>query len=311
MAINPALIKAAVQVVTSEKGRKGLLIAIFLPIGILMLIICFIFYILTAPFQFLSDTFDLSLEEKAAVQNAQISYSGYLMPENKVLDRGGFYPYPTEGTTGSRGFSATPVHHPVLGISRPHWGQDFNTEWHSNVYAIADGKVFNTGVNDEAGMFLTIYHDVNGKQFFTRYLHLSAVHVLPDSRVRQGDVVASEGGEPGKDMYPGTSTGHHLHFEVREGSTYSSAVPVDPKLYIDPIPVEISCTSGSGSIKVNITGGRDRGYEISIDGGKTWEATFDKSYTFKSLNNGSYNVVARDWSYQDNISKVSPISVRK
>lgn len=309
MAINPALIKAAVQVVSSEKGRKGLVIAIFVPIGILMLIICFIFYILTSPFQFLTDTFSLSSEEQTAIQNAQTDYGFYVMPENKVLDRGGIYTYPTEGTTGSRGFSSTPVHHPVLGISRPHWGQDFNTDWHSNVYAIADGQVYNMGVNDQSGMFLVLYHNVNGKQFFTRYLHLSAIHVQQNSRVRQGDAVASEGGEPGKDMYPGTSTGHHLHFEVREGSTYSSAVPVDPKLYIDPVPIEISCLSGKGNIKVNITGGRDRGYEVSNDGGKTWADTFEKTYTFSNLNSGSYSVVARDWSYEDNISKVSAVIV--
>lgn len=310
VAINPALIKAIVQVVSTEEGRKGILIAIFVPIGILMLVMCFIGYILTAPFQFLSDNFGLSAEEQTALKDAQTHYGSYLMVGNKALDRGGLFTYPTEGTTGSRGFSATPVHHPVLGISRPHWGQDFNTEWHSDVYAITDGQIVNMGVNDEAGMFLTIYHDVNGKQFFTRYLHLSAIHVLPDSQVRQGDVVASEGGEPGKDMYPGTSTGHHLHFEVREGSTYSSAVPVDPKLYIDPIPVEISCSSGTGSITVNITGGRDRGYEVSIDGGKTWAATFEETYTFSSLDTGSYNVVARDWSYPDNVSTVSEVSVR-
>ena len=98
---------------------------------------------------------------------------------------------------------------------------------------------------------------------------MSAIHVQQNSLVRQVDAVASEGGEPGKDMYPGTSTGHHLHFEVREGRTYSSAVPVDPKLYIDPVPVEISCLYGKGDIK----GGRDRGYEVSNDGGKTWAAT--------------------------------------
>lgn len=309
MAINPAIIKAAIQVVASEKGRKGLMIAIFVPIGILMLMICLIFYILTSPLKFLTDTYSLSANEQNAIQNAQTDYGFYLMPENKALDRGGIFTYPTEGTTGSRGFSPTPVHHPVLGISRPHWGQDFNTDWHSNVYAIADGQVYNMGVNDEAGMFLVLYHDVTGKQFFTRYLHLSAIHVHQNSQVRQGDAVASEGGEPGKDMYPGTSTGHHLHFEVREGSTYSSAVPVDPKLYIDPVPVEISCLSDKGNIKVNITGGRDRGYEVSNDGGKTWAGTFEKTYTFSNLNPGSYSVVARDWSYPDNISKESVVSL--
>lgn len=141
---------------------------------------------------------------------------------------------------------------------------------------------------------LLLNHNVNGKKFFTRYLHLSAIHAIPDSIVKQGDVIASEGGEPKKeegkpyDYYPGTSTGHHLHFEVREGSSYGSAVPVDPKLYIDPIPVRISCTSSSESIKIKISGGRDRGFDVSIDGGATWTTTYSSTYMISGLSAGTY-----------------------
>lgn len=133
--------------------------------------------------------------------------------------------------------------------------------------------------------------------------------------MKQGDVIASEGGEPKKeegkpyDYYPGTSTGHHLHFEVREGSSYGSAVPVDPKLYIDPIPVRISCTSSSESIKIKISGGRDRGYDVSIDGGATWTTTYSSTYKISGLSAGTYRVVARDSSYIDNISDISSITV--
>ncbi|EMS72324.1 peptidoglycan DD-metalloendopeptidase family protein [Ruminiclostridium cellobioparum] len=322
MAINPALIKAAVQVLSSKEGRKGLLISILIPVFLLFFVVCIFAYVLMAPIDFLSSKLGLSGYERTTIENAQDKYRDYIKPENKVIDRGGFYSYPSDGTTGSRGFSATPVPHPVLGISRPHWGQDFNSEWHSNVYSIADGQVYDLGFNDEAGMYVTIYHNVDGRQFFTRYLHLSAIHAIPDSKVKQGDVIASEGGEPKKeegkpyDYYPGTSTGHHLHFEVREGSSYGGATPVDPKLYIDPIPVEISCThsdsSGSeptGSITVKIKGGRERGYDISLDGGSSWTNTQSKTYTFENLGSGTYSVVARDASYIKNISKISHITI--
>jgi murein DD-endopeptidase len=315
MAVNPLLVKAAVQVLSSKDGRKVLLTIVLTVIILLLLIICMFVYILSAPFEFLVSKLGLSGQEKEIIQNAQIQYKDYIKPENKIVDRGGYYPYPNDGTPGSRGFSATPVKHPVLGISRPHWGQDFNSEWHSNIYSIADGQVYDLGINDEAGMYITIYHNVNGKKFFTRYIHLSAIHAIPDSIVKQGDVIASEGGEPKKeegkpyDYYPGTSTGHHLHFEVREGSTYGSAVPVDPKLYIDPIPVIISCSTSNRSIKIKISGGRDRGYEVSINGGASWTTTHSSTYTNSGLSAGTYKVVARDASYIKNISGIKTVII--
>ena len=322
MAINPALIKLAIQAVSTKEGRKMILISILAPVFMALLLISLIAYILSAPFDFIASKFGLSGDKSTVIQSAQVQYADYIKPENKVIDRGGFFSYPSNGKTGSRGFSADPVPHPVLGISRPHWGLDFNSEWHSNVYSIADGQVVDMGFNEEAGMYVTIYHNINGKQFFTRYIHLSGVHALPDSKVRQGDVIAFEGGEPKKedgrpyDYYPGISSGHHLHFEVREGSTYSSAVPVDPKLYIDPIPVQITCTSSNctnsdadGSITVNITGGRDRGYDISRDGGVTWVNTNSKTFTINNLSPGTYHVLARDTSYVENKSSVSVITI--
>lgn len=319
MAINPALVKAAIQVLSSKEGRKGIMSIILISVFLLFLVICIFAYVLMAPIDFLSDKLGLSGSDRANIQDAQVKYRDYIKPENKVIDRGGFYSYPSDGTTGSRGFSATPVPHPVLGISRPHWGQDFNSEWHSNIYSIADGQVYDLGFNEEAGMYVTVYHNVDGRQFFTRYIHLSAIHAIPDSQVKQGDVIAAEGGEPKKqdgeayDYYPGTSSGHHLHFEVREGRFYSIANPVDPKLYIDPIPVEIiECSTEdsledehTGSITVKLKGGRDRGYDISYNGGMTWTKTKKKEYKFENLGYGDYDVVARDSSWTENISDIT------
>lgn len=48
----------------------------------------------------------------------------------------------------------------------------------------------------------------------------------------QGEVIALEDGDPTTDPNPGTSTGHHLHFEIRKLSGNSSK-NVDPNNYID------------------------------------------------------------------------------
>ncbi len=51
MAINPALVKAAVQALSTEDGCKVVLISILGPVFLLLLIICLFAYILSAPFQ--------------------------------------------------------------------------------------------------------------------------------------------------------------------------------------------------------------------------------------------------------------------
>ena len=323
MAVSPTLVKIAVQALATKDGRKIILMSILGPIVFLFLLISLFAYVISAPSQWLAKTFGFSSNENAIVQNVQAQYRNYIKPENKYIDRGGFFVYPTDGTTGNRGFSAIPVPHPVLiDVTRPHWGQDFNSQWHSNIYSIADGQVVDLGINEETGMYITIYHNEDSKKFYTRYLHLSGIHALPDAEVKQGDVIASEGGEPNKnagqpfDMYPGISTGHHLHFEVREGSSYSSAIPVDPKLYIDPIPVEITCSAkgcsksdSDGSITITLKGGRDRGFDVSSDGGTSWTTISSKTYTISDLSSGDYRVVARDASYIKNISRISTVHI--
>ena len=49
-------------------------------------------------------------------------------------------------------------------------------------------------------------------------------------KVRQGNVIGIEGGDPKKDPNTGSSTGHHLHFEIRKKSGYGN--DVNPKDYI-------------------------------------------------------------------------------
>lgn len=320
--VNPKLILTGTKLVATKDGRKALYGLILGIIIILLLLFSFFAYMISAPFSWLKDIFGFSGSEIVNLQEVQSNYKNFIQLSTRVIDRGGYYLYPTEGTTGTRGFSLAPVPHPVLNVPRPHLGQDFNTAWRSDLMAIADGQVVDIGIGDETGMYITLIHNINGKKFFTRYLHLSRIFALQDAQIKQGDVIAAEGGQPnlndGKpfDVFPGVSTGHHLHFEVREGSNWSDAVPVDPKLYIDPIPVSISsssqsCTSSDsdGSIIVNISGGRDRGFEVSKDGGVTWTYTNEKQYKFSSLTAGTYSVIARDISYISNSSSISKVEV--
>lgn len=69
--------------------------------------------------------------------------------------------------------------------------------------------------------------DKNGATFYSLYAHLSKLDVKVNQRVKSGQIIGKEGGDPGKDPNPGYSTGHHLHFEIRS-PTDSSQDKIDP-----------------------------------------------------------------------------------
>ena len=65
---------------------------------------------------------------------------------------------------------------------------------------------------------------------YSFYAHLSQVNVEKGQKVKQGEVIGLEGGNPAEDPNPGNSTGRHLHFEIRTSPEYGA--DVDPNEYI-------------------------------------------------------------------------------
>lgn len=124
--------------------------------------------------------------------------------------------------------------HPVKGTAKKHTGIDFVPEWHSDIYAVANGYVARVDYDDSFGNSITIVHydEAEGEPaFFSFYAHLSAVYVEEGDKITVGDIIAREGGDPDFDEFPGSSTGHHLHFEIRLESKYGS--DVNPKLFLN------------------------------------------------------------------------------
>lgn len=110
------------------------------------------------------------------------------------------------------------------GTTKWHSGVDICGAHHQDIVSVADGVVVTavSGGNSSYGNYIIIYHEDLG--IYTLYGHLNRVEVSVGQTVSQGDVIAEEGGAKW-DNNPGSSTGHHLHFEVRKGSnSYSSAV---------------------------------------------------------------------------------------
>ncbi|MBQ2938059.1 MAG: cadherin-like beta sandwich domain-containing protein [Clostridia bacterium] len=121
--------------------------------------------------------------------------------------------------------------HPTTGEYKKHTGIDLAGTWHTEILAVADGEVTFAGVQSGFGNCVEIKHVVDGKIVYSFYAHLSRIDVEVGDIVKQGEVIGLEGGDPESDPNPGSSTGHHLHFEIRSASGYGN--DVDPNDYID------------------------------------------------------------------------------
>ena len=120
--------------------------------------------------------------------------------------------------------------HPITGVIKKHTGIDISGVHHTEILAVADGEVTFAGVQNGYGNCVEIKHIVNGETIYSFYAHLSRIDVKVKDTVKQGQVIGLEGGAPESDPNPGSSTGHHLHFEIRKSSGYGN--DVDPTNYI-------------------------------------------------------------------------------
>ena len=93
---------------------------------------------------------------------------------------------------------------PVTGRIAPHKGVDFALPIGTPVLAVGDGEVVMAKNGGAAGNYVAIRH---GRQYTTRYMHLSKALVKPGQKVKRGDRIALSGNT-------GRSTGPHLHYEV-------------------------------------------------------------------------------------------------
>lgn len=103
--------------------------------------------------------------------------------------------------------------HPVTGRISPHNGTDFAAPVGTSVYASGDGVVVRALHHPLAGNYVVIKH---GREYMTRYLHLSKILVKKGQKVSMGDKIALSGNS-------GRSTGPHLHYElIKNGRAVNS-----------------------------------------------------------------------------------------
>lgn len=90
-----------------------------------------------------------------------------------------------------------------------------------------NGKVYSCGCGYGYGNYVIIDHGISGGQYYrTVYAHLKpgSITVSTGQKVNQGQKIGAVG-------TTGNSTGYHLHFEIRQGSSSKSLSPVNPKKF--------------------------------------------------------------------------------
>lgn len=110
------------------------------------------------------------------------------------------------------------------GISKNHTGIDYGVPVGTKIVAAGDGVVTETGLHRQYGQYIIIKH---GKKS-TLYAHLSKLLIKRGQNVVAGQVTALSGGKKGA-FGAGTSTGPHLHFEVRDNGGVGAQGRVNPK----------------------------------------------------------------------------------
>jgi hypothetical protein len=107
---------------------------------------------------------------------------------------------------------------PCRYCSSYHQGLDFNPGAGTPIFAIADGIVIQSEYSGGFGQHAIIEHVINGQRVTSTYAHMTggSSPLVVGEEVLVGDFVGTVGST-------GTSTGAHLHFEIRIDD-----IPIDP-----------------------------------------------------------------------------------
>lgn len=106
--------------------------------------------------------------------------------------------------------------HPIYKTRKMHKGIDLTARTGTKIYAAGDGVVTRAQLGRGYGKMVEIDH---GYTYSTLYAHMSKILVREGQQIKRGDVIGLVGNT-------GTSTGPHLHYEVRK-----NGVPVNPINY--------------------------------------------------------------------------------
>ncbi|MBR5441790.1 MAG: M23 family metallopeptidase [Clostridia bacterium] len=136
---------------------------------------------------------DYEVRDESSVPD-NVSVNNYTLSQNMFL--------PLKGEITSPFGLRT---HPISREPRFHAGIDIAASTGTPIYSAFDGKVIYAGYDQWNGNYLKIQHENN---IMTVYCHCQTLYVKKGDVVKMGEKIAAVGST-------GSSTGPHLHFELR------------------------------------------------------------------------------------------------
>ena len=140
---------------------------------------------------------DAEIARRERELQAQLAASG-----NTIVSESGFI-WPSYATVITSLFGSRI--HPITGRPNNHTGVDIAASGGSDIWAAKSGVVLTSTYNNSYGNYVVISH-ANGES--TLYAHMSRRLVSEGETVTQGQTIGLVGST-------GSSTGNHLHFEIR------------------------------------------------------------------------------------------------
>ena len=160
--------------------------------------------------------------------------------------------WPVDSRRVNQFFGEHPESYRAFGLPG-HEGVDLFAITGANVYAAADGEVYQAGhpPNHPYGLHIRIRHEFNGTVYHTIYAHLSNAFVQPGQSVTAGDRI-------GLADNTGNSFGSHLHLTLKIDGQQTLGYPagvVDPWPYLQGAePAPVKPLPESSGISVNTAG---------------------------------------------------------
>ncbi len=157
-------------------------------------------------------------EDKLLAKSKQLEEELKKLQEEskKIKYAGGKMLWPAEKGTYISSYFGNRLH-PIHKVWRMHNGIDIPAPGGSNIRAANSGTVIRATWDSGYGWYIIIDH---GGGISTLYAHARELVAKAGDKVERGQVIAKVG-------TTGTSTGNHLHFEVRVNGT-----PVNPLNYV-------------------------------------------------------------------------------
>lgn len=162
----------------------------------------------------------LAAQQKPTTPPSTGGSTGGGSSSNPVVDPSGNWYWPLPGyyyissVFGGR-------YHPITGVWETHTGTDIPAPGGTPIQCAKDGIVTTSQYNPSYGNYCIIYH---GNGYATLYAHMRA---LPSVKVGESVTAGQVIGYVGT---TGSSTGNHLHFELRINGQRASALDLYPNL---------------------------------------------------------------------------------